>query len=71
MREALQTTPKHGRMLTVKDGYLVCPICRQNKRMMKINPDTSAHRAVAYCRRCKAEIIVDIDEGQCFESRSQ
>ena len=61
----------HGKMLTVKDGYLVCPTCRRNKRMMKINPDTVASRAVAYCRDCKTEHIVDIDRGQCFESRSQ
>lgn len=61
----------HGKMLTVKDGYLVCPTCLRNRRVMKINPDTVARRAVAYCRDCKTEHIVDIDRGQCFESRSQ
>lgn len=58
-------------MLTVKDGYLVCPTCRRNKRLMKINPDTVATRVVAFCRDCKKENIVDIDRGQCYESRSQ
>lgn len=58
-------------MLTVKDGYLVCPTCRRNKRLMKINPDTVATRVVAFCRDCKTENIVDIDKGQCYESRSQ
>lgn len=67
----MQTQEKRGKILTVKDGYLVCPRCRQNNRVMKINPDTTARHAVAFCRRCKAEIIVDISEGQCFESRSQ
>lgn len=67
----MQAQANHGRMLTVKDGYLECPRCRQNNRVMKIRPDTVARRAVAFCRRCKAEIIVDIDKGQCFESRSQ
>lgn len=67
----MQTQAKHGRMLTVKDGYLVCPNCRRNKRLMKINPDTSATRVVAFCRGCKNENIVDIDRGQCYESRSQ
>lgn len=61
----------HGKMLTVKDGWLACPTCRRNKRLMKINSDTVASRAVAYCRDCKTEHIVDIDRGQCFESRSQ
>ena len=67
----LQTQAKHGKMLTVRDGYLECPNCRRNKRLMKINPDTVAHRVVVYCRDCKKENILDIDKGQCFESRSQ
>lgn len=67
----MQTHKKHGRLLTVKDGYLVCPTCRRNKRLVKINPDTVAARAVVYCRDCKTEHIVDIELGQCFESRSQ
>jgi len=67
----LQFQAKHGRMLTVKDGYLVCPNCRRNKRLMKVNPDTVATRVVAFCRDCKTENIVDIDQGQCYESRSQ
>lgn len=67
----MQFQVKHGRMLTVKDGYLVCPNCRRNKRLMKVNPDTVATRVVAFCRDCKTENIVDIDQGQCYESRSQ
>ncbi len=67
----MQASVNRGTMLTVKDGYLVCPRCRQNKRVMKINRDTRAEHVVAFCRMCKAEIIVNIDEGQCFESRSQ
>lgn len=67
----MQFQEKHGRMLTVKDGYLVCPNCRRNKRLMKVNPDTVATRVVAFCRDCKTENIVDIDQGQCYESRSQ
>jgi hypothetical protein len=38
---------------------------------MKINPDTVATHVVVFCRDCKHEIVVDIDRGQCFESRSQ
>ena len=67
----MQAQTNHGKMLTVKDGYLICPTCRRNKRCMKINPDTVATRAVAFCRDCKTEHIVDIERGQCFESRSQ
>ena len=67
----MQNAAIHGRILTVKDGYLICPNCRQNKRLMKINPETEARKVVAFCRSCKAENIVDIERGQCFESRSQ
>ncbi len=55
--------------LTVKEGYLVCPVCKRNRKLLQIDPATQAKHLVVYCRDCKSEIIVDIDEGQCFESR--
>lgn len=61
----------NGKMLTVKNGFLVCPNCRRNKRLIQVQPDTRAERLRIYCRDCKTEIIVDIDRGQCFESRGQ
>ena len=61
----------HGRMLTVKGGWLECPNCRRNKRVMQIPPYTTARRVVAFCRACKWEHDVDIAEGQCVESRGQ
>lgn len=67
----MQTQEKHGRMLTVKDGYLTCPICKRNKRLLKVAPDTTAKRLIVFCRDCKNEHIVDIEQGQCYESRSQ
>jgi len=67
----LQAKTKHGKLYIVRDGYLICPTCRSNKRLMKINPDTTGTHVVAYCRVCKTEHILDIDKGQCFESRSQ
>ena len=67
----MQIQGKRGKLLIVKDGWLTCPSCRRNKRLLKIDPDTKAERLRVYCRDCKTEHIVDIDEGQCFESRSQ
>lgn len=61
----------YGKMLLVRDGYLICPNCRRNKRLMKIEPDTEAVKVIAYCRECKTENYVDIHKGQCFESRSR
>lgn len=58
-------------MLLVKDGYVVCPTCKRNKRLLKIGPETKASDLVVYCRDCKTEHVVNIERGQCFESRSQ
>lgn len=66
----MQNQEKSDKMLTVEDGYLVCPVCR-HKHLMKILPYTVATGVVAFCRYCKTENIVDIDRGQCFESRSR
>ena len=66
----MQRQGKHGKILTVREGYLVCPVCR-NKHLMQIRPETVAFRVVAFCRNCKSENIIDIEQGQCFESRSQ
>lgn len=60
-----------GKMLTVRDGWLHCPICRRNNRLLRIWPDTSASKLQIHCRLCKAEIIVDIDKGECYESHGQ
>lgn len=58
-------------MLTVKDGFLQCPNCRVNRKVMRIDPQTTAQNLPCFCRSCKAEFRVDIVQGQCFESRSQ
>lgn len=60
-----------GKILTVRDGFLICPTCRRNKRLLKLRPDTQAISLSVYCRDCKTEHIVDINKGQCYVSRSQ
>lgn len=67
----LQVTEEHGKLLTVKDGYLICPTCQQNRRLQRINPETTAHNLQVYCRSCKTEHIIDIQKGQCYLSRSR
>lgn len=69
--KVLQDREKHGRMLTVKDGWLVCPFCKLNRRVMKIYPDTVATRLPAYCRSCGREFRIDIQKGQSFKSQSR
>ena len=57
--------------LVVKDGWVACPVCRRNKRLLKIGPETEAHGLPVYCRDCKTELILNIAKGQSVERRSQ
>ena len=68
--KALQDKASCGK-LTVKDGWLECPSCRRNRRMMQIRPDAEGRNIVAFCRVCKTEHIVNIVKGECFESYGQ
>ncbi len=67
----MQTRKKYGKILTVKDGWLECPNCRKNGRVMRVRPDAEGVRLTAYCRVCKKEILIDIHKGACFESQGQ
>lgn len=67
----MQTQEKHGKILTVKDGWLTCPRCRKNHRLMQVRPDTQGKNLIAYCRTCKNEILIDVEKGACFESQGQ
>nr|DAI84542.1 MAG TPA: cysteine-rich protein [Caudoviricetes sp.] len=56
--------------LSVRDGWIACPACRRNKRLLRIGPDTVADRLPVYCRCCKREIILHIARGQSVERQS-
>lgn len=60
-----------GKMLTVKDGWLTCPVCRRNRRLLRVLPETTAEYLEVYCRDCKTSLIVNIAKGQSVERRSQ
>lgn len=68
--KALHTSEKCAKMLTVKDGWLSCPVCLQNRKVLRITPQTTAKNLTVFCRKCKSELQVDIDKGQCYLSRS-
>lgn len=61
----------HGTLLTVKNGWLVCPTCRRNRKLLHILPETTAEHLEVYCRDCKTSMTVDIAKGQSVERRSQ
>lgn len=56
--------------LTVKDGWVTCPVCRRNRRLIRIDPETVARELPVFCRDCKNEIILNIERGQSVERRS-
>lgn len=61
----------YDKMLLQRDGYLVCPCCRQNTRVLRIRDDTTARNLQVYCRRCKREFVIDIAKGECYFSHGQ
>jgi len=60
----LQSAVKCGR-LNIKDGRIVCPICKQ-KTNQAVRADTQAHNLAVWCRTCKAVHLVNIENGQCY-----
>ena len=63
----LQTEPECGKLI-VKDGWLMCPSCRRRK-VLQVRPETSAKNLIVYCRDCRSETMVEIEQGQCIQSR--
>ena len=56
--------------LTVTDGWVACPVCKRNRRLLRVEPDTAATALPVFCRDCKTEIILNIERGQSVERRS-
>lgn len=67
--ERLQKERKSVKLI-VKDGWLLCPSCRRRK-VLQVRPETMAKNLIVYCRDCRSETMVDIEKGQCFESRGR
>lgn len=67
----LQKTEKRDRLITIRGGYVRCPFCRRNRKVKRIGEHEFGHDIVCFCRTCKTEFEVDVDEdGQCYLSRS-
>ena len=50
--------------IVVKDGWITCPECGRNHRLLRITPETEAHGLPVYCRTCRREIVLNIERGQ-------
>lgn len=66
----LTETPKTGRIITSKDGWLTCPICG-NSRLKRVRPDETAALVYIHCRRCKNDIPLTLKQGQCLQGQGQ
>lgn len=65
----MQNTNRHAK-LTTKDGWITCPVCHRNHKLLRIDDDTEAIALPVYCRDCKTEIVLDIARGRSVERRS-
>lgn len=45
--------------LTVKDGWLLCPVCRKGK-VLKVREDTEVKNLEVRCKLCGQKSIVNI-----------
>lgn len=67
--KALQDQRECGK-LTVKDGWVTCPVCKRNHRLIRIEPETEATGLPVYCRTCRSEVILNIERGQSVKRQS-
>lgn len=56
--KALQDNGKRGK-LTVKDGWLLCPVCQKGK-VLKVREDTEVRNLEVSCKLCRQKSIVNI-----------
>lgn len=66
----MTTNASFAKIVSVKDGWITCPVCGNN-RLKRIRPDERAARVFIHCRRCKNDIPLMLKQGQCFESQGQ
>ena len=66
----MHRTENHGKLLMVRNSWVLCPTCERPRHLLHLRPDTEAENLELYCRRCKRTIRVNIITGQCFESPS-
>lgn len=56
--------------INVRDGWITCPECRRNHRLLRITDETEAKNLDVFCRDCKKTIVLNIERGQSVERRS-
>lgn len=67
--ERLQSQTECGK-LVVKDGWVTCPVCKRNHRLIRVDLETEAKDLPVYCRTCRQEIVLNIERGQSVKRQS-
>ena len=44
-----------------RGGWIACPVCRKNRRLLRITPVTRARNLPVFCRECKSEILLTVE----------
>lgn len=65
----MQVEEKRGK-IPVVNGWITCPICKQNTRLLRVLTNTEATALPVFCRTCKHEVILDIAVGQSVKRQS-
>lgn len=53
----MQTEMFCAKMVTVKDGWIICPRCGR-QRIQPVLPTTCGTDLVVYCKRCRAGSVI-------------
>lgn len=56
--------------LDIRNGWITCPLCKQNHRLLRVHPETEARNLEVWCRYCKRAVILDI-QGQSLKGQSR
>lgn len=66
----MQSAFERGRILTVEHGWIKCPYC-SSRRLLRLLPETSARNLAVYCRHCRHEVVLNIEEARAREASAQ
>ena len=56
----MQSAEVRGKMITVKDGWVICPRC-DRQRVLRVLPSTRATDLVVYCKHCRSESLISLE----------
>lgn len=65
----MQKPPECAKLI-VTNGWVTCPVCKRNHRLIRVGPETEANALPVYCRTCRTEIILNIEKGQSVKRQS-